>query len=270
MIKMLNNSFQTHENSEDIILEGIISIEAAIKSGHRKIFNVFADKDKYDKRDRKAIRFLSFLKKEDIKYTLCERSFIDSITDGTTHGGFAATVSERTYSYFEDLLEKLSNQKGSYAVYLDGVEDPFNFGYSIRNLFAFGCKNFIVPQRNWMSAASTVAKASAGASELCNISIAPNDDDALNSIRRHGVKIVCAGLSGTSVALNEFSCNDPFILFIGGEKRGISKLFFENADTVVHIPYSNSDATYSLPTASCAAIFGNYLSNINEKAEDDT
>ena len=249
------------ENNQ-IILEGIISIQAAINAGKRKILNIYVDKSKQEKRDRKTIHFLSFLKKNNINYTLCERSYIDSITNGETHGGFAAEVSERTYTDFELLLDNIKN--GSYAVYLDGVEDPFNFGYSIRNLFAFGCTDFIVAQRNWMSAAGTVAKASAGASELCNISIAPDDDTAHEMIRSKGIKIVCAGLSPNSESISQFSCNEPFILFIGGEKRGISNTFFDNADKIVHIPYSNPDANYSLPTASCAAIFGSFIANNNK------
>ncbi len=241
-----------------VILEGIISITAAIESGIRTVYTVYADKNKYEKRDRKTVRFISMLKQKGIDFRLCDREFIDSITDGSTHGGFAAEASERTYSDFTQFISELKN--GEYAVFLDGVEDPFNFGYSIRNLFAFGCKGFIMPSRNWMSAASTVAKASAGASEMCVLCTAPNDTEALSIIRNSGVKIVCAGLSHNSVPLNDFNCKDPFILFIGGEKRGISNDFFENADTVVHIPYANPNVSYSLPTASCAAIFGSYLS----------
>ena len=249
--------------NDSIVLEGIISIQAAIKAGKRKIITVYADKDKYEKRDRKTTRFISFLKKSGVNYKLCERSFINDITSGETHGGFAAIVSERTYTDFNDYIQSMSN--AGFAVYLDGVEDPFNFGYSIRNLFAFGCRTFIVPKRNWMNAASTVAKASAGASELCDICIAPDDDKALKIIKSNGVHVVCAGLSPNSIPVSSFSCDKPFILFIGGEKRGISKTFFENANTIVHIPYSNPDAEYSLPTASCAAIFGSILSEKSGK-----
>ena len=67
---------------------------------------------------------------------------------------------------------------------------------------------------------------------MCNISIAPKDDIALEIIRSKGINIVCAGLSANSVDLSSFNCSAPFILFIGGEKRGISQTFFENADTV--------------------------------------
>lgn len=243
-----------------IFLEGIISIESAIVSGKRNVLKVYADKNKVEKRDRKATRFLSLLKKLEIPYELCERSYIDSLADGTSHGGFAAQVSERSYTSINELLSTLN--EGEYLVMLDGVEDPFNFGYSIRNMFAFGCKGFIMPERNWMTSANVVAKSSAGASELCEMAIAPNDDELVKLIKDCGIDIVCSALSKDSVSLFDFKPQKPFVLFIGGEKRGISKTFMENADTVVHIPYSNENAKYSLPTASCAAIFASYLSSI--------
>jgi len=259
----MNNS----NNNSVSILEGTVSITAAIKSRNREIVEVLADRKKVTSRDRKATRFISFLKDNNIRYTLMERSEIDSISAsfpdcGTTHGGFIAYVKDRKFSGFEQFLDELKNSK-SYAVYLDGVEDPFNFGYSLRCLYAFGAFGFVVPGRNWMTCANVVARSSAGASELCNIAVAPDDTTALDIIRSKGIKIICAGLSSKSVDIDKFYCNEPFVLFIGGEKRGISQTFFDNADTVVHIPYSNPDVNYSLPTASVAAIFGANLSNKN-------
>lgn len=242
-------------------LEGIISIQSAISANKRSIEQVFIEKEKLEKRDRKATHFLSVLKTKGINYKLCNREFIDSICEGTSHGGFAAYVSDRTYLELSELINNISNNN-TYAVFLDGVEDPFNFGYSIRNLFAFGCRYFIVPKRNWMSSANVVAKASAGASELCEISTVEDDLTAVNLFKKHDVKLICSALSSSSTPLFEFSPTYPFVLFIGGEKRGISKDFIDNSDYIVHIPYSNNDAKYSLPTASCAAIFGSYLSNL--------
>lgn len=247
-------------NSNSVILEGIISIEAAIDSENREILEVFIDKEKVKKRDRKAVYFTSLLKKKEIPYTLCDREHIDSLTAGNTHGGFAARVSERSYSSLSELLDSLND--GEYVTMLDGVEDPFNFGYSIRNLFAFGCRGFIIPERNWMSAANIVARASAGASERCLFAVSKDDADLVSLLKEKKIDIVCSALSPESVSLFNFRPSYAFVLFIGGEKRGISKEIFENADKVVHIPYSNENAKYSLPTASCAAIFGSYLSSL--------
>lgn len=244
----------------EIFLEGIISIESAIKAKKRELLSIYIDKDKIDKRDRKAIHFTSMLKKESIPYTLCEREYIDSLCQGSSHGGFAAKVSERSYLSIDEIINLI--KEGGYLVMLDGVEDPFNFGYSIRNLFAFGCKGFIVPERNWMSQAGVVAKSSAGASELCEITTAACDTELISKLKNNSIDIVCSALSSTSTPLFDFKPERPFVLFIGGEKRGISKEIYENADKVVHIPYANENAKYSLPTASCAAIFGSYLSSI--------
>jgi len=247
---------------KEVILEGILSIKAAAESRNRCIIKVLADEKKVRERDRKATHFISFLKAEGIEYELCPREKIDGIVSensgGSTHGGFVAFAGERSYTPFSAFLEKVA-KSGGYAVCLDGVEDPYNFGYSVRSLYAFGAKGVILPERNWMTAASAVARSSAGSSELCEMTLLPDDETAAELIHSHGIDIVCSALSASSVSMYDFSPKKPFILFIGGEKRGISKTFMENADQVVHIPYPNENAKYSLPTASVAAIFSSSL-----------
>ena len=54
------------DNKNVCILEGIISVEAAVKAKKRKIIIVYADEAKYKSRDRKIVRFLSFLKSENV------------------------------------------------------------------------------------------------------------------------------------------------------------------------------------------------------------
>lgn len=250
----------TNNNENKIYLEGLISLNAALDSEKRKIYNVYIDKEKYTKRDRKITHLVSRLKKKSVPYTLCDRKQIDALSSGSSHGGVISDVSDIPYSDLSDLLSKMN--VGEFAVMLDGVEDPFNFGYSIRNLYAFGCKFFIIPKRNWMSASNVVATSSAGASELCSMAVIESDEDLVKALKEKHIDIVCSALSSVSKPIFEFTPKAPFVLFIGGEKRGISKVFMENADHIIHIPYSNDNAKYSLPTASCAAIFGNYLSNL--------
>ncbi len=267
----------TNQNNEFAVLEGIISIKAVITAKSRKVFEVLCDENKIKKRDRKAISFVSFLKANNIYYTLQSRAAIDQKlselsgtqtsdgdfnTKGTTHGGFIAIVGQRSFSELDVFLDELKSSN-SFAVFLDGVEDPFNFGYSVRNLFAFGSFGFIVPERNWFGVSNIVCKASAGASELTKISVSYDDEKMVQMLTERNIDIVCAALSKDSVSLYDFKPVKPFVLFIGGEKRGISKAFMENASTVVHIPYSNQNACYSLPTASAAAIFGSYIAGLN-------
>lgn len=243
------------------LLEGIISVKAAIEGGYRKIEKIYVDENKRKQRDRKIMHFLSFLKEKGLECELMPRAEIDALAQsfgaGTSHGGVVATAKERLFCNLKDMLEEA--KPGDYFVYLDGVEDPYNFGYSVRTLYAMGASGFIIPERNWMSAAGAVARASAGASELCKIAVAGEDAETASLISDSGVDIVCSALSASSVSVYDFSPENPFVLFIGGEKRGISKEFMEKADKVVHIPYARENVRYSLPTASVCAIYASVL-----------
>lgn len=256
----------TATDSKACILEGMISVESAIKHKSRKIDLCYIDSAKIKKRDRKALSFLKLLKENEIPVQLCERTVIDSFLEqnaeaaGTTHGGIIAVCGSRRFTSVDSLLEKTA-QCGGFCVVLDGVEDPFNFGYSVRNLYAAGACGIIIPPRNWMSAAGVCARASAGATEACELAIMPDMDSAhkhtefIERLRKKGFFTVCAAKTAKCEELFNFEPEFPLVLFIGGEKRGISPEFVENCDSIVCIPYY-SDATFSLPTASTAAIFG--------------
>ena len=246
------------------LLEGELSVRAALEGKKRVIKTVFVDTYKKEKRDRKILALLSCLKQNHVPTVLAEREKIDALVReyagehaGHTHGGVIAFASERTYSTLSELLETAGD--GDYFVCLDGIEDPFNFGYAVRVLYAMGCKGFLLPKRDWTSAAGVLARASAGASERCDMAILPEDGQTVEEIRSHGVKIVCSALAKNSQPLAAFSPRAPFVLFIGGEKRGISPCFMEAADAIVHIPYVREEVRYSLPTATVCAMFAEKL-----------
>ncbi len=258
------------------ILEGIISVRAAVEGGMRKIECVYIDLEKYKKRDRKITGFLSYLKAKEVKFELCERAYIDGlvarsdVNAGTTHGGVAAIVGERRYNSVSEILDKTAREKG-FCIYLDGVEDPFNLGYSARALYAFGASGLILPKRDRQLGAGVLSRSSAGASELMATAQFCGCDDKsermklVEEIKRRGIALCCAAVSSTSVSLIEYDCGFPMILFIGGEKRGISPEFVENADRIVHVPYSSDEIRYSLPTATVAAVAGLELMRIRGK-----
>ena len=264
------------ENKDNIcILEGMISVQAAIDAQQRKIELVYVDSSKVKKRDRKTLAFVKTLKEKNIPYELCERNVIDAYLSqsdenaGKTHGGIVAVCSERRYSDVDTLLTRTADE-GGFCVLLDGVEDPFNFGYSVRNLYASGVSGIIIPSRNWMSAAGVCGRASAGASELCDIAVLPemNDEKShgefIKSVKKKGLSVICAAKTADCSEIFDFEPCFPALLIIGGEKRGISPEFIECADEIVCIPYAN-EVRYSLPTASVAAVFGFELAKHRRK-----
>ncbi len=263
------------------ILEGIISVKAAINANSRNIECVYVDVEKYKKRDRKITAFVSFLKSQNIRPEFCERSVIDAFVmgntenAGSTHGGVVASVGERRYSEISDILKKCK-EDGGFCVYLDGVEDPFNLGYAQRALYASGASGLILPYRDRSSGTSVMARSSAGASELLSTALLENSESPekrlafIRLIKSYGISVCCAAVSSDSVSLFEYDAGFPMILFIGGEKRGISPEYIENADRIIHIPYASPDIRFSLPTATVAALAGFELMRIkgNTKSKD--
>lgn len=241
-----------------VYFEGMTSVRAVIKGlecgvNNRKIEYIYFDKDAVKSKSRE----LSYLKRMSEKYSFTinyvPRENIDALCIGTSHGGIIAKCSNRTFK--TALPDSLDTKK--FFVMLDGIEDPFNFGYALRSLYAFGADSLILPPRNWMSAASIVCRSSAGASELCDIyTIDP--ENAVKHLKSLGVQIIATALDN-SEPISDIDISFPVLLIIGGEKRGISKKILNMADKVGRIDYSRNFMS-SLSAASAAAIVGYEIS----------
>ena len=167
---------------------------------------------------------------------------------GKTHGGVAAVCTPRILPALEKTIPE------SRVVYfmLEGVEDPFNFGHTIRALYAAGVTGLVLPPRNWLSAAGTVAKSSGGTSELLPMFEA-DPEAACAFFKEHGYTVVCAGIRD-SVSIFDTELAAPLFVIIGGEKRGISRRLLDAADKIVRIDYGRAYSG-SLPTSVASAVF---------------
>lgn len=145
---------------------------------------------------------------------------------------------------------------------IEGIEDPYNFGYAIRSLYAFGVNGIVLSERNWMSAAGVVARSSAGASEMLSL-FSARPTDAADVFKKRGYSIVCADLDTTHL-LEETEIRFPVFLVIGGERRGISRAMLDRADIKVKISYGR-DFRASLSAASAATVLAHEIFRQNRK-----
>ena len=142
-------------------------------------------------------------------------------------------------------------QSGFFCM-IQGIEDPYNFGYALRSLYACGCDGIILPERNWMSAAGVVARSSAGASELFPI-FSADAEDTVDLFKKKGFTVVCAE-EKTENILGKCDIKYPLLLIVGGEKRGISRAIIDKADLLVKIDYQRYFRA-SLSAASATTMF---------------
>ena len=239
--------------TESDVMEGMSSISAVIKAietgkNDRRIRTIFVDKTKKDSK-RREIGFLQHKARElnfSIEYT--DAQSLSEITTGTSHGGIVAFCSPRT---IPSLSASDIEPNGVYYM-LEGIEDPYNFGYSIRSIYAAGGNGIILSPRNWMGVAGVVARSSAGSSELIDMFVS-EPEEAVDIFKSLGYKVICAGIRDAE-SIFDTDLKKPLLVVLGGEKRGISRSILDKADTIVRIDYDN-DFNGSLSTAAASAVF---------------
>ncbi len=239
-------------SDERILFEGMTSIRAVIDGARRgihdrRVIRVLFDAEKKNSKAKELAYLRAVGAEMGFSLTETDGEVLDRMTSGNSHGGIVAECSTREIPY---LTENVLPQAG-FAVMLEGIEDPYNFGYAMRTLYAAGADAVILSPRNWMQAAGIVCRSSAGASELLPLYIAEGTD-AARIARGAGYKIVCAGIRD-SVSAFDADLRKPVLLIVGGEKRGISRALLDEADTVVRLDYGR-EFRGSLSAASAASV----------------
>jgi len=234
-------------NKHPLIFEGMISVRAIIEAGSRRIEKLYYTNERKAKH-KKELAWLSHRASEmDFEIMICSADELDAITSGNSHGGVAALCEERILKAptYDDLPEN------GFFLMLEGIEDPFNFGFAVRSAYAAGADGIILPERNWMSSAGTVCRSSAGTSERITM-YSVKDAEFTEIFKSKGYKIVCADMPD-SQGLWESDLKKPLLLIIGGEKRGISRALLDKADARVRIDYGR-DFPEALSAASASDI----------------
>ena len=156
-------------------LEGWVSIRACLVSGSREIFEILLQRGKSSR--LAALEKRAKEKRVPLRYVSAEE--LERFTSGSTHGGAVAIVGPRRFVGLEGLGK---GPQAAFLAMLDGVEDPYNFGQAVRALHAAGAHGLVVRERNWTTAAATVARASAGASEFLPMAVAGSDEELVTLV----------------------------------------------------------------------------------------
>lgn len=249
---------EVSRQKDSVIFEGMTSISAVINGKNRDIARVLISENVTEKKTRE-IGFIKAKSMElgfDIEFV--SDSVIDELTTGSTHGGIIAECSDRVIKDLSDLSVK----DDGFYVMIDGIEDPYNFGYALRSIYAAGADAVVLTPRNWMSAAGVVCRSSAGASELLPLYVS-DGKEAAKFFKERNVKVIAAGIRD-SVSCYDADLSFPVFLIVGGEKRGISNAVLAEADSVVRLDYGR-EFKGSLSAASAASILSYEILRQNRK-----
>ncbi len=234
-----------------VLFEGMTSLRAVINSydrGGRRILRVLYDETKRSSRSRELSFLLTMSEKYSFDVIPVTPDHIAELAVGNSHGGIIAECTERVIPE----LDRENIKKDGFYVMIEGIEDPYNFGYAVRSLYAAGADGIVLPGRNWMSAAGVVCRSSAGASELIDVFKCDDPLFVCRTFKETGYKTVCAGIRD-SISIYDADLSKPLLLIVGGEKRGISRSTLDAADQTVRIDYGR-EFRGSLSTASAVTV----------------
>ena len=236
------------------VLSGRNSVVEALRSKVPAAALFIAARIEFDDRVKEAINLANT---RGIPVNEITRAEIDRMTgNDAVHQGIALQVPPYKYQHPQEMLDKIiARGQKPLLVALDGITDPRNLGAIIRSVAAFGGQGVIVPQRRSVGVTASAWKTSAGAAARIPVALAANLNATIKEFQKRGLFVV--GLDGDGdMSLPTFKLGDePLLLVIGSEGKGLSRLVQENCDAVLSIPINALTESLNAGIAASVALY---------------
>jgi 23S rRNA (guanosine2251-2'-O)-methyltransferase len=156
------------------------------------------------------------------------------------------------------LLEDLTvthDGRPPFLVAVDGVTDPGNLGALLRAAECAGATGVVLPRHRAVHITPTVTKTAAGAVEHLPMALVGGLPAALSALSGHGVWSVGLDAGGEVPIWGLALADEPVVLVLGAEGRGLSRLVRERCDQLASIPQAGQLASLNVATAAAVACF---------------
>ena len=181
------------------------------------------------------------------------RGELDRRTGGLLHQGIALQVPPFAYRDLPDLLASAAESTTApLIVALDGITDPRNLGAVIRSAVAFGAHGVIIPERRSASVTAVAWRTSAGTAARIPVAQVTNLSRALKECQKAGLSVVGLDADAPTSLDGLDLAEDPIVVVVGSEGRGLSRLVGTTCDLTVSIPMAG--AAESLNASVAAAV----------------
>lgn len=228
-----------------MIIDGAISIKAALESKTRHVFEVYLLKGKKSK-DFDYIERLC--QKNAVPFKVVDQTVMEAFVTSKNFGGIVAEVGERRYQTLEDLRSVED------VLLIEGVEDPFNLGQMIRTAYASGTQAVLLNDRDWSKVESVLLRSSAGAFDRIKLVLMKDIQQDLLELKSQGFTLISALRKADSINYLNFQFPKRFILAIGGEMRGLSRAVSDHSDVALQIFYPNQSKVALSAVSACAIL----------------
>ena len=165
-----------------------------------------------------------------------EGGTLTSLAGFDGHQGIALVSDRRRFATIDDLLARaIERKEPAFALILDSLEDPQNFGSLLRTAEAAGVHGVVFPTRHQAPLSAAAIKASAGAVE--HLLLVPVDDlaEALADLHIHGLRVIGSEAEAPMTA-RQADLRGPVAIVVGSEGQGLGPAVRRRCDAVIRIP----------------------------------
>jgi 23S rRNA (guanosine2251-2'-O)-methyltransferase len=160
-----------------------------------------------------------------------------------------------TEADFAELCAVHKGRAKPFLVAVDGVTDPGNLGAVLRSAECAGATGAVLPRHRTAHITPTVAKAAAGAIEHLPIAVVGGLPGALAELSGKGVWSVGLDAEGPTAVDDVAVFEEPVVLVLGAEGRGLSRLARQRCDVLASIPQHGHIESLSVASAAAVACF---------------
>ncbi len=179
-----------------------------------------------------------------------DRFDLDRIARGGVHQGVILEAEPLPLLDLEEWLDR-GTAPDAFAVMLDSIEDPHNFGAIVRSAAALGASAVIFAKDRSAPVSPAAIKAAAGGMEHIDLIQATNLSRALNRLKEAGFWAAALDADAPKT-LWDTDLTGRIVLVVGNEGGGIRRLVREQCDLFMSIPMTG--AITSLNASVSAAI----------------
>jgi len=174
---------------------------------------------------------------------------IDQLARSEVHQGVVAMAAPLRAFDVDDLL----SVENAFIVAVDGVTDPRNLGAILRSAETAGATGVVLPRHRSAHLTPVVAKTAAGAIEYLPMALVGGIPAAINRASRARCWSVGLDERGERSLFALDLADQPIMLVLGSEGKGLARLTRERCDVLVRIPMHGHLASMNVSAAAALA-----------------
>ena len=238
------------ENNE--IIYGKNTVIETIKT--KEVSKIFINKESGDG------EITQLIKKHNIPMVKVDKKYLDRITNRGSHQGIAALVSPVDYVELNELIQKNKKINNPMVIILDEVTDVNNLGAILRIIDAFGINGVIFNKRRNAQLNGSVAKISTGAINHVDICRVTNIKNTITTMKKNGYWVANLDMNG-ELTVERTDFNQPLVIVVGGEDKGITDNINKSCDFSITIPMSGHVNSLNVSSAVSILCYAKSVSN---------